>query len=77
MKCLSCNQELNFSDEVLAKFTSCPFCGAALQKDDSEIKKSVTIEDELARIVSDFGGLEVFAEENYSRLTKALMGIDL
>lgn len=75
MKCLSCNQELNFPEEVLKKFTSCPFCGEALQKDGSEIKKSVTIEDALARIVSDFGGLEVFAEENYSRLTKALMGI--
>jgi len=76
MKCSSCKQKLNFPEEVLAKFTSCPFCGAALQKDDSEIKKSETIEDELAKIVSDFGGLEIFAEENYTRLTKALMGVD-
>lgn len=76
MKCSSCNQELNFPEEVLKKFTSCPFCGAALSKDGSENKKSETIEDELAKIVSDFGGLEIFAEENYTRLTKALMGID-
>lgn len=76
MKCSSCNQELNFPEDVLAKFMRCPICGAILRKGNSEIKKSATIEDELTRIVSDFGGLEIFAEENYSRLTKALIGID-
>ena len=76
MKCSSCNQELNFPEEVLKKFISCPFCGGALPKGDSENKKSETIEDELAKIVSDFGGLEIFSEENYTRLTKALMGVD-
>lgn len=76
MKCSSCNQELNFPEEVLKKFISCPFCGGALPKGGSENKKSGTIEDELAKIVSNFGGLEIFAEENYSRLTKALMSID-
>ncbi len=72
MNCPSCNQELNFPEEVLKKFTSCPFCGVALQKDGSENKKSETIEDEFAKIVSDFGGLEIFSEENALRLTKAL-----
>ncbi len=72
MKCSSCNQELNFPKEVIAKFMRCPFCGETLQNDISEIKNSVTIEDELAKIVSDFGGLEIFADENALRLTKAL-----
>lgn len=72
MKCSSCGQGLDLPEETLIKFTNCPFCGAVLQKNDSESKKSTTIEEELAKIVSDFGGLEIFSEENALRLTKAL-----
>ncbi|WP_405335649.1 FISUMP domain-containing protein [Fibrobacter sp.] len=76
MKCSSCNQELNFPEEVLKKFTSCPFCGAAIAQEKKIDKSLVPIEAELQKIVDDFGGLDVFSEENYSRLNKALMAMD-
>lgn len=76
MKCSQCNQELNFPEEVLKKFTSCPFCGAAFSIRENKEQTFSPIETELKRIVDEFGGLEIFSEENFAHLNKALMDID-
>lgn len=75
MKCSSCNQELNFPEEVLKKITSCPFCGTVITQEKKIDKPLVPIEIELQKIVDDFGGFEIFSEENYSRLNKALLSM--
>lgn len=76
MKCSSCNQELNFPEEILKNFTNCPLCGALMPKVGMEENVLSSIETELQKIVDDFGGLEIFSEENYSRFRKALMSLD-
>ena len=76
MNCPQCNQELNFPEEVLKKFTNCPFCGKPLSQVEEMQNYNVSIETELKRIVNEFGGLEIFSEENSSRFAKALATID-
>jgi len=74
MKCSSCNQELNFPEEILKKFANCPLCGVPMPKVGENAP--VSIEMELQKIVDDFGGLEILSEENYSRFSRALAAVD-
>lgn len=76
MNCPQCNQELNFSEEVLKKFTNCPFCGKPLTQTEESQDLNTSIGTELKRIVNEFGGLEILSEENYSRFSRALAAID-
>ena len=89
MNCPQCNQELNFSEEVLKKFTNCPFCGAVLvleKKKESSLlqnecinptdEKISSLEKDLRQIIDEYGGLEIFSEENVSRLHKAFDRIE-
>ncbi len=39
-------------------------------------KKKIKKQDPLFQIVSEYGGIEIFSEENYSRLNKALMALE-
>lgn len=39
-------------------------------------KKGTKKQDPLSQIVLEYGGIEIFSEENYSRLNKALMALD-
>lgn len=71
MKCLRCKKELVFEENILKAFSACPFCGAFIQKNLPPIENG-TIEAELKKLVDDFGGYEVFSEENSSRFVKAL-----
>lgn len=89
MNCPQCNQELNFPEEVLKKFTNCPFCGAVLvleKKKESSLlqnecinptdEKISSLEKDLRQIIDEYGGLEIFSEENVSRLNKAFDRIE-
>jgi uncharacterized protein (TIGR02145 family) len=77
MNCPQCNQELNFPEKVLNKFTNCPFCGGALQNEQAENEEIplTPIETVLKNITKEFGGLEIFSDENSPRLHKALTTI--
>lgn len=78
MNCPQCNQELNFPEGVLKKFTNCPFCGGTLQNEQAENEEVplTPIETVLKNITKEFGGLEIFSEENSPRLHKALTTIN-
>ena len=70
MSCLKNKNEINpFS---VKSVTKCPLCGAILPNSSPAIENE-TIESELKHLVDDFGGLEIFSEENASRFAKALM----
>lgn len=72
MKCKKCNRELDFADDVLKDFIACPFCGAFIEKELPPIAEG-SVDAELKKLADDFGGLEIFNEENANRLRKALM----
>ena len=72
MICKKCGNNLNFDSAVLEKFVACPFCGTFFPKELPSIE-SGTIEAELKKLADDFGGLEIFSEENSSRFAKSLM----
>ena len=78
MNCPKCNKELNFPEDILKTFSSCPFCGGFLQEEQTENEKNplTPIETILKNIAEEFGGLEIFSEENGSRLHRALITID-
>ncbi|MCF0216532.1 MAG: hypothetical protein HUK21_08675 [Fibrobacteraceae bacterium] len=70
MNCPNCKEELPFSKEKLAKLKLCPFCEKPLKPKAKSTKKENTVEGELQQIVDDFGGIEIFSEENENRLIK-------
>lgn len=72
MICKKCGNNLDFDSAVLEKFVACPFCGTFFPKELPSIE-SGTIEAELKKLADDFGGLEIFSEENSSRFAKSLM----
>ena len=78
MNCPKCNKELNFPEDILKTFSSCPFCGGFLQEEQTENEENplTPIETILKNIAEEFGGLEIFSEENGSRLHRALITID-
>jgi uncharacterized protein (TIGR02145 family) len=78
MNCPKCNKELNFPEDILKTFFSCPFCGGFLQEEQTENEENplTPIETILKNIAEEFGGLEIFSEENGSRLHRALITID-
>ena len=75
MKCQKCNKELHFDESVLKEFVACPYCGTFFPKVLPPIE-SGTIEAELKKFADDFGGLEIFSEENSSRLAKSLVKLE-
>lgn len=70
--CKRCGKNLSFDAAVLKDFVACPFCGTFFPKVLPKIE-SGTIEAELKKLADDFGGLEIFSEENASRFAKSLM----
>ena len=70
--CKRCGQNLTFDANVLERFVACPFCGTFFPKVLPSIE-SGTIEAELKKLADDFGGPEIFSEENASRFAKSLM----
>lgn len=70
--CKRCGNNLDFDKTMLERFVACPFCGTFFPKELPSIEAD-TIEAELKRIADDFGGLEIFDEENSSRFAKSLM----
>ncbi|MDY6265287.1 MAG: FISUMP domain-containing protein [Fibrobacter sp.] len=70
--CKRCGQNLTFDANVLEQFVACPYCGTFFPKVLPSIE-SGTIEAELKKLADDFGGLEIFSEENASRFAKSLM----
>lgn len=75
MKCQKCNKELLFNESILKEFVACPYCGTFFPKSLPPIEAG-TIEAELKKFVDDFGGLEIFSEENSSRFTKSLVKLE-
>lgn len=75
MKCQKCNKELPFDESILKEFVACPYCGTFFPKVLPPIE-SGTIEAELKKFADDFGGLEIFSEENSSRLAKSLVKLE-
>lgn len=75
MKCKKCNKELHFDESILKEFIACPYCGKFFPKVLPPIE-SGTIEAELKKFADDFGGLEIFSEENSSRLAKSLIKLE-
>lgn len=78
MNCPKCNKELNFPEDILKTFSSCPFCRGFLQEEQTENEENplTPIETVLKNITKEFGGLEIFSEENSPRLHKALTTIN-
>lgn len=74
MICKKCGKTLNFDEAELKLFVACPYCGSFLPKIVSPIEAG-TIEAELKRLADDFGGVEIFSEENASRFAKSLMSL--
>ena len=72
MICKKCGKTLNFNEAELKQFVACPYCGSFLPKIVSPIEPG-TVEAELKKIVDDFGGLQIFSEENAARFAKSLM----
>lgn len=70
--CKRCGLNLTFDANVLEQFIACPYCGTFFPKVLPSIE-SGTIEAELKKLADDFGGLEIFSEENASRFSKSLM----
>lgn len=57
----------------------CKNCGKVLDDDDKvcpRCGKSRDFKEPLPKLVEDFGGLELFSEENHSRLNKAFMAME-
>ena len=75
MICQKCNKELLFDESVLKEFVACPYCGTFFPKILPPIEAG-TIEAELKKFADDFGGLEIFSEENSSRFTKSLVKLE-
>lgn len=75
MKCQRCNKELIFEESILKEFVACPYCGTFFPKILPPIEAG-TIEAELKKFVDDFGGLEIFSEENSSRFSKSLVKLE-
>lgn len=69
--CKRCGKNLTFDATVLSDFIACPFCGTFFPKV-LPVIESGTIEAELKKLADDFGGLEIFSEENSSRFAKSL-----
>ncbi|MCF0216530.1 MAG: hypothetical protein HUK21_08665 [Fibrobacteraceae bacterium] len=74
MLCSNCSKDLPFSENILATISHCPFCGGELPKQVQEIVVAApgSVEEKLQQLVSDFGGLDIFNEENESRFRKSL-----
>lgn len=70
--CKRCGRNLTFDADVLNDFVACPYCGTFFPKV-LPVIESGTIEAELKKLADDFGGLEIFSEENSSRFAKSLM----
>lgn len=70
--CKRCGKNLPFDATVLKDFVACPFCGTFFPKVLPVIELG-TIEAELKKLADDFGGLEIFSEENASRFAKSLL----
>lgn len=70
--CKRCGKNLTFDMSILNDFIACPYCGTFFPKVLPSIE-SGTIEAELKKLADDFGGLEIFSEENASRFAKSLM----
>ena len=75
MICQKCNRKLPFDENILKEFVACPYCGTFFPKILPPIEAG-TIEAELKKFVDDFGGLEIFSEENSSRFTKSLVKLE-
>ncbi len=71
MNCFKCKKELLFEDSLLKDFVACPYCGAFFPKILEPIENG-SIEAELKKLADEFGGLEIFSEENASRFAKSL-----
>lgn len=69
--CKRCGKNLTFDATVFSDFIACPFCGTFFPKV-LPVIESGTIEAELKKLADDFGGLEIFSEENSSRFAKSL-----
>lgn len=71
MNCFKCKKELLFKKSLLKDFVACPYCGAFFPKILEPIENG-SIEAELKKLADEFGGLEIFSEENASRFAKSL-----
>lgn len=71
MNCFKCKKELLFEESLLKDFVACPYCGAFFPKIVEPIENG-SIEAELKKLADEFGGLEIFSEENASRFAKSL-----
>lgn len=71
MNCFKCKKELLFKKSLLKDFVACPYCGAFFPKIVEPIENG-SIEAELKKMADEFGGLEIFSEENASRFAKSL-----
>lgn len=71
MNCFKCKKELLFEEYLLKDFVACPYCGAFFPKIVEPIENG-SIEAELKKLADEFGGLEIFSEENASRFAKSL-----
>ncbi len=74
MNCSRCKKDLDFEENVLKKFVACPFCGAFFPKVLPAIEPNSVVT-ELKKLAEDFGGLEIFKEENATKFAKSLMTI--
>lgn len=69
-QCYKCKKDLDFAADILANFVACPYCGSFL-KNLLPIEPG-SVAEKLQQTMDDFGGAEIFSEENCNRLQKIL-----
>lgn len=69
-QCHKCKKDLDFAADILANFVACPYCGSFL-KNLLPIEPG-SVAEKLQQTMDDFGGAEIFSEENCNRLQKIL-----
>lgn len=75
MKCLNCNQNLNFPEAVLKQLSTCPYCNALLNNQEVTSAKP-NFGMFLKQLVADYD-TEIFLKENIGKLRREVKALSM